>query len=177
MNSSINLVKTEDRENARRRKTTYILKVISIVFVSFIALVSIILFILTSKLSLSAVKNEETVVLENITREKNKLSKFYLLTDRLKSIEEILKNRKNYTASLNTLIEQIPSGALASSLQVDKGNITLTVNSSSLSPINRFLNDVINLSINKHTIKDMTIESLTIDSKTGNYSLSIKAKL
>lgn len=177
MNNSINLVKTEDRENSKRKKTTYILKIISIVFVSFVVLVSIVLFILSARFSLSSVKNEEAATLESITHQKNKLSKFYLLNDRLKGIEEILKNRKNYTNSLNTLMGQIPAGATASSLQVDKGNITLTVNASSLFPINKFLNDVINLSINKHIIRDMTIESLTIDSKTGTYSLSIKGKL
>lgn len=177
MNNSINLLKTETKENPRRRKTTYILKIISIIFIFFVGLVSIILFILNSRISISSVKDEETSVLQNISIQKNRLSKYYLLNDRLKGVEEILKDRKNYTNVLNSLVSQIPPDTKVGSLEIDKGDISLSVDSSSLLPLNEFLNNMVDLSINKHVIHNMTIESLTIDSKTGNYSIAIKAKI
>lgn len=177
MNDSINLLKTETKESYSRQKTTYVLRIISIVFVFFVGLISIILFFLNSRISISSVKNEQAATLQSIALQKDKLSKFYLLNDRLKGVEDIIKNRKNYTTILNILIDQIPSDAGISSLEIDKENISLTVNSTSLLPLNKFLNNMIDLSINKHSIKNMKIESLTIDSKTSSYSLSIKAKI
>lgn len=177
MSDSINLLRTEVKGDSRRLRTTNILRIISLIFLGFVGLISIILFILNSRISVSSVKTEEATVLQNISLQKEKASKYYSLNDRVKGIGEILKNRKNYSSNLNVLIAQVPDGSAISSLEIDKGNIALTVNSSSLLPLNKFLNNMIDLSINKHQIKNMTIESLSIDVKTGNYSLSIKAKI
>lgn len=177
MSSSINLLKTEGKEDLRRTRTAYILRLISLVFLGFVGLISIVLFILNSRISVSSVKGEEAIVAQNISFQKDRVSKYYLLNDRIKGVENILNNRKNYTDSLNTLISQVPSDASISSLEIDKGDVSLTVNSGSLLPLNKFLNNMIDLSINKHAIKDMTIETLSIDTKTGSYSLSIKAKI
>lgn len=177
MNSSINLLKTESKENPKRKKTTYILKIISIIFIFFVGLISIVLFVLNSRISISSVQNEEAVVLKNIAAQKDRLSKYYFLNDRLKGIEKVIKDRKNYTDVLNNLVSQIPQDTQVGSLEIDKGDISLSVSSSSLLPLNKFLNNMIDLSLNKHVIHNMTIESLTIDSQTGKYSLAIKAKI
>ncbi len=177
MNDSINLVTADTRENLKRKKRTYVLRIISIVFLVFVGLVSIILFILNSSLSLSSVKKQEVATIQSISLQKDKLAKFNLLNDRLKSIKDVLKDRKNYTNTLNVLLDQIPQGVGTSSLNIEKSDVTLTINAVSLLPINKFLNNVIELSSKKKVIKDMVIESLSIDSKTGIYSLSIKAKL
>lgn len=176
MSSSINLVTADTRENAKRKKRTYILRLISLIFLGFVGLVSVILFILNARISLDSVKKEQNVALQDITAQKNKVSKIYLLSDRLKNIREIIKQRKNYTSTLNLVLQQLPDGVTASSLEIDKGDITLTVKSSSLLPINKFLNNIVDLS-SKKTIKNMTIETLTINPKNGLYSLSIKAKI
>lgn len=174
MSSSINLVTADTRENAKRKKRTYILRLISLIFLGFVGFVSIILFILNARISINSVKKEEGLSLQSLTAQKNKVSKVYLLNDRLKNLRTIIKNRKSYTSSLNLILSQVPDGVNASSLDIDKGNLTLTVNSSSLLPINKFLNNIVDLS-SKKTIKNMIIESLTINPKNGLYSLSIKA--
>lgn len=177
MNSSINLVKVDARQDSKRKKRVYALKVISIVFLFFVTAVSIILFILSARISVDSIKKDEGVATQSLLLQKDKLVKIYLLNDRLKSIESVLKQRKNYTNTFNTLLDQIPAEVSTTSLSIDKGDIALTVNSASLLPINKFLNNIIDLSTKKKLIRTMTIESLTIDSKTGTYSLSIKAKI
>lgn len=177
MNESINLVKAEESEGSRRHRKVFVLRVISIVFVSFVGIVSIILFILYARISVSSIKREQSIALQSITLQKNKLAKLNLLNDRLKGLSQVLKERKNYTDILDSLLEQIPSGASASALSIGKSGITLTVTSASLLPINKFLNNVVELSRKKNFIREMVIESLSIDSKTGTYSLSIKAKI
>ena len=176
MSESINLVKVEESESSRRYRKVFILRIISIIFVSFVGIVSIILFILYARISLSSIKREQSAVLQSITFQKNKLAKLNLLNDRLRGLRQVLKDRKNYTDVLNTLLSQIPSGASASALSIGKSGITLTVTSKSLLPINKFLNNVVELSGKKNLIREMVIESLSIDSRTGTYSLSIKAK-
>lgn len=177
MNSSINIIKGDTKENLGRTKRTFILRIISIVFLFFVASLSIILFLLNLRISVSSIKKDQAETLRSVSLEKNKLAKLNLINDRLKGIRDILKNRKNYTNTLNILLSQIPQGVTASSLRIEKGDLTLTVNSSSLLPINKFLNNIIDLSIKKNVVKGVTIESLTIDSKTGIYSLSVKAKI
>lgn len=177
MSSAINLVTVDTKENAKRKKRTSLLRLISLIFLGFVGLTSIILFILNIRISVSSIKKDQAMTLQNITAEKNKVSKIYLLSDRLRNIREVIKSRKDYTSTLNVLLQQIPDGANATSVALDKGEVTLTVNSPSLLPINKFLNNILDLSSKKTVIKDMTIESLTINSKTRLYSLSIKAKI
>jgi len=177
MNSSINLVKGDTRENLGRAKRTFILRIISIVFLSFIFFLSVVLFLLNLRVSVNSIKKDQAATLRSISLEKNKFAKLNLINDRLKGIRDILRDRKNYTNTLDTLLSQIPQGVTTSSLRIEKKDVTLTVNSLSLLPINRFLNNIIDLSVKKSVVKDMTIESLTIDSKTGIYSLSVKAKI
>lgn len=177
MSDSINLVTAQTRENEKRKKRAYVLRIISLIFISFVGIVSIILFVLNARISLSSIKKDEVATVQAISAQKDKLAKYNLLNDRLKGIFEIVKNRKSYTNVLNTLLSQVPQRVGASSLSIEKDEVTLTVNSQSLLPINKFLNNVVELSAKKDVIKDMVIESLSIDSKTGIYSLSIKAKL
>lgn len=177
MSDSINLVTAQTRENEKRKKRTYVLRVISLVFLSSVGLISVILFILNIRISVSPIKKEQTTIIQAISARGDKLAKYNLLNNRLKGIDGILKRRKSYAKALDTLISQIPQGAQASALTIEKSDVTFTVKSSSLLPINKFLKNVVELSSKKEIIRDMIIESLSIDTKTGVYSLSIKAKL
>lgn len=177
MNESINLVEAQDKERLKHYRKIYALRVISLVFASFVAVISVILFFLYIRISPSSIKEEQVKVIQSIAFQKNKLAKLNLLNDRLRGINQVLKERKNYTTALNSLLEQVPEGARAQTLSISKTGVSLTVTSTSLLPINKFLNNVLELSSNKQFIREMIIESLTIDSKTGTYSLSIRAKV
>lgn len=176
MSESINLVKAEDKDNLRRQRKIFILRIISLVFIGFVGLVSVILFILYSRISISSVKKDQAQVAQNILFQKDKLAKLNLLNDRLRGINKVFHDRKNYITTLNLLLDQIPLGASAKSLNINKDGISLSISSSSLLPINKFLNNVLDLSSKKNTIQGVIIESLSIDSKSGVYSLAIKAK-
>lgn len=176
MSESINLIKTREKEELRRQRKVFFLRTISFIFVGFVGIVSIILFFLYSRTSVSAIKKDQAQVLQNITFQKEKFAKYNLLSERLKGINQVIKGRKNYTTTLNSLLSQIPTGASATALTINKDGVTLTVTSSSLLPINKFLNNTVDLSSKKSLIRELTIESLTIDTRSGTYSLSVKAK-
>lgn len=173
-NSSINLI-TSEKTNVRERSRILILRWISLVLLSFVALFSITLFILEKRLDLEKIKSEQNAALSKISLLKERNAKFNLLTDRLRLVKSLLTTRKNYTGTLSAILSQLPSGVNVRSLTVDKDGVLLSVTSNSLLPINEFLNSV-TINLEKKVIRDMTIEGLTVDKKTGFYSLSLKAK-
>lgn len=176
MNESINLVRAQGKDDFRRHRKIFILRLISFIFVGFVGLVSVILFVIYTRTSISDIKKDQAKVAQGILFQKEKLAKFNLLNDRLRGINQVFKTRKDYTSTLNSLLEQVPTGASATALGISKDGVTLTITSNSLLPINRFLNNTVDLSAKKNLIRELVIESLTIDTKSGNYSLSIKAK-
>ncbi len=175
--SSINLLRTEGPENVKVQKRKFVIRLISIVFLFFVVLTSITLFIISSRISPEAVRKEQDAIIRNLTLQKEKQAKYNLLIDRLVGINQILKTRKNYTNTLNALLSDVPQGVNTTGLSVENSDVTLTVNSNSLLSINEFLTKILDTVSKKHVIRDMTIETLTIDRATGSYSLSIKAKI
>lgn len=176
MSSNINLIQGENKTNVTRKSRVIVLRWISIVFLFFVAFFSILLFILSNRISINDVKNDQGIVLQKISLLKDKAAKFNLLNDRLKGITSLLGSRKKYTNTLNAILEQVPEGVSVRSLTLDKDNLSLTANSTSLLPLDSFLTNVTKISLEKHVIRDMTIEGLSIDKINGVYSLSLKAK-
>lgn len=176
MSNNINLIQGENKVNINRRNRTLVLKIISIVFLSSVALFSIVLLILNSRISVDSVKSQESDVLKKISLLSQRGAKFNLLNDRLRGIISILNSRKNYVSFLNAVISMVPQDASMTALTVDKDGVLLTVSSSSLLPINKFLTNIITASMEKHLVRNIVIEGLTVDKETGVYSISIKAK-
>lgn len=175
MNNDINLVK-KNVDGADNRKTK-ILRNGAIAFALLIAILSIILFVLSRRNSLESIKKEQNTVLQNITFLEEKAAKFDLINDRIRNIEKVLDARKNYIETVNTIIQEVPNDASVVFVSIDKGVILMTISSASLLSINEFLDRFIGIAEEKHVIKDTTIESLTINSQSERYLLSIKAKL
>lgn len=173
VSSDINLVRRESETSKKRVK---ILRIISIILAGFVVIISIVLFIINKGSSLDSIKIQQNAVLTNLTFLNEKGAKLNLLSDRLRNIERIVGIRKNYIKSVTSIIDELPSDAQASSIALDKDGILLTVSSNSLLSINKFLNSVIAISEEKHLIKDLTIESLTVGTTGIKYSLSLKAK-
>lgn len=175
MSNEINLIQGE-KINSARKKRVFILRVLSLVFISSVAFFSITLFIINNRISIEDVKKDENSTLQKILSLKDRSAKFNLTNDRLKSISTILSSRKKYTEVLNTILEQLPPDVRLTGLTVNKNDISVTATSISLLSIDKFLNNFTSISQQRHVVKDMAIEGLTLDKQTGIYSLSIKAK-
>lgn len=175
MNDDINLIQGE-KTNLARKKRIFILRTFSLIFVFSVAFFSIILFVINSRISLEDVKKNENSTLQKTLLFKDRSAKFNLVSDRLRNISTILNNRKKYTGVLNTILGQVPLDVKLTGLTVDKDDVSVTAASISLLSINKFLDNFTNISQQKHVVKNMIIEGLTLDKQTGVYSLSIKAK-
>lgn len=174
MSSEINLIQGE-QASLFRKKRILILRVLSLVFIFSVAFFSIILFFINSRISPENIKTDENSILQKTLLLKDRSARFNLINDRLRTIATVLNNRKNYISVLSTILEQAPSDVKLTGFTLDKDNILVTVTSVSLLSINKFLNNLTTLSQQKHFVRDMLIEGLTLDKQTGAYSLSIKA--
>lgn len=174
MNNDINLIQGE-KANVARKKRILVLRILSLVFIFSVAFFSIILFILNNRISPENVRKDENSTLQRILLFKDRSAKFNLVSDRLKSITTVLDNRKKYTEVLNTILEQVPPNVKLTGLTIDKDTVLVTAISVSLLSEDKFLNNFTSISQQKHVVKNMIIEGLTLDKQTGIYSLSLKA--
>lgn len=172
--SQINLVSMQ-RSNSLERNRVVILRSLSIIFLSFVAFFSILLFILGSRISVENVKRQQKEALQKITLLKERAAKYTLLNDRLRIIKTLVVSRKDPKLTLDSILGQLPPQVNVRGLTVDRDGVTLSITSNSLLPINEFLSRV-TTNLEKKVIREMTIEGLTIDSQTGIYTLSLKAK-
>src|ERR1035437_451551 len=173
MNNDINLISNKDTAFLKAKNRLKQTRTIAIISLVIIALVSIVVFIINSQTSLTGIKNDENSTLQNISYLNKKAAKLAIINNRLKDISDILGKRKNYTNAINTLLQLMPPGLSTSTLELDKKDVALVVNSNSLLLIDKFLNSIIDLSAKKQVIGSVTIESLIVNPKTGNYSLSV----
>jgi len=96
-----------------------------------------------------------------------------MVNDRIKGITEILNKRKDYSIVSNSLLGLIPQGVVVKAFSLDKDNVKMSVSSSSLASINTFLNALITFSSQKKVIRNLVMEGIIVNTKTGQYVLSI----
>ncbi|MCL5019480.1 MAG: hypothetical protein M1426_03240 [Patescibacteria group bacterium] len=177
MNNDINLISNKDAASLNAKKRLKQIRIIAIASLVVVALLSIIIFIINSQTSLSGIKKDQNSTIQSISYLNKKSAKLAIINNRLKDISDIMEKRKNYTNTINTLLQLMPPGVSTTTLELSKKDVVLIVHSNSLLSIDKFLNSIIDLSSKKQVISSVTIESLIINPKTGSYSLSLKTIL
>ena len=177
MNNDINLISNKDADSLKAKKRLKQIRTIAIISLAAVAFLSIIIFIINSQSSLDAIKKDENSTLQSISYLNKKAAKLAIINNRLKDISDIMNKRKNYTNTVNTLLQLMPPGLSTTTLELGKKDVVLVVNANSLLLIDKFLNSIIDLSSKKQIISNITIESLIVNQKTGSYALSVKTTL
>ncbi len=177
MNNDINLISNKDASALKEKKRLKQVRTAAIGSLVTVAIVSILVFVINSQSSLASIKKDQNSTLTNISYLNKKAAKLAVVNSRLKDISAILEKRKNYTNAINTLLQLMPPGVNTTTLELEKNDVTLIVNSKSLLSLDKFLNSTIDLASKKQVITGVKIESLTVNTKAGTYSLSIKATL
>ena len=177
MSNDINLISNKDAASLNAKKRLKQIRIIAIASLVVVALLSIIIFIINSQTSLSGIKKDQNSTIQSISYLNKKSAKLAIINNRLKDISDIMEKRKNYTNTINTLLQLMPPGVSTTTLELSKKDVVLIVHSNSLLSIDKFLNSIIDLSSKKQVISSVIIESLIINQKTGSYSLSLKTTL
>lgn len=177
MYNNINLLSNKNSEVLRKKKRVVISRIAAIGVLIALVLFSVAVFMLNNRMADSIELKERDSVLNNINILQEKEVRLRSINDRLQGIREILKKRKDYHGILTTVLQKIPDNALIEKLEVDSKAILLTVSSNSLLPIDGLINNLIDMAVKKEMITNLVLESLTLDTKKGNYLVNIKANL
>ena len=177
MVNDINLVSNKDESTLKQKKQLRFVRITAVVSLAIVFLFSVLIFVISSMIGLSSIKNSENSALNSISFLHKKEAELAIVNNRLQDITTILQNRKNYTSEINSLLQIIPSGAYVNSIEINKDSLTLVIVSNSLLPINSFLNSLTGFAQKNQLVKDVIIENLSINGKTGLYSLSIQATI
>ena len=177
MTNNINLVSNENAASVKEKNRLKIVRAVAAVSLALVALISVFIFLANSQISLSSIKKDENSTIQSISFLNKKTAKLAIINNRLKDITTIMQKRKNYRSIIAKFMEIAPSGVYILTLEIDKSDVLIVVNSNSLLLLDKFLNNVNELSIKKQYLSGLTIESLTVNAKQGNYALTLKTKI
>ena len=176
MSNDINLILVREGQSAKKKKRIKLFNNIGLGFLTITALISITFFLLNTVTSLPSIRKDQAATAGNIALLKQKTSKLLMINDRLKNIYKVTKKRKNLSPIVGFFVGETAS-LTTNVLEVDKNSVFITVTSDSLLDENNFLDKVMESSSKKQLIKDLMIDSLSVDEKRGKYSLSLRAKV
>ncbi len=174
MNNNINLILSKEGQSLKKKKKIKLLNTIALGLLLVVAVSSVVLFLLNTLNPLSSIKKDQLATINNITFLNERSGKLVIVNDRLKNISEINNKRKKFSSTLDYLIGQLGNLKI-NFLELDNKSISFSVSSKSLLEENQFLQKLIEKSSKKEMMKDLIIDSLTVNEKTGLYILSLRA--
>jgi hypothetical protein len=176
--NDINLVSGKNLDFERKQvKTQKILKISAIISLFTVAFISIFFFIITLLLPTTSVKKDQAQTLQGISGLHKKLVTHALVKERLKNIEGIILLRKDYPLISNEIVSKLPSDMSVDVMNLQGGNLIITVSGPYLLSINQFIDDFIFLSDNNSNIMNLTVQSLIFNTFSSNYSLTFQADI
>jgi competence protein ComGC len=177
MNENINLISNQNVALEKELRRLKRFRLISIVCLVVVLAASILIFVLNFTLPLDSVKKEQTATASNISLLHKKLVTYTLITDRVKNISNIISQRGNYIPQVNDILGKVPTDVSVDGLGIDPGKITISISSTSLISINKFIDDMVSLGTQGKVIKDIVIQGLSLDVGNNKYVLNMKASL
>lgn len=176
MSSEINLLANRNLEILKERKRIKRIRLIAGAVLFFVVFSSVFSFLLTRNFFPPSLKAEENSLLQKMSLLHTKEAKLIIVTDRLKNIKNILKERVSYSKSISAFLEKIPQGLQVEKLHVGQKGLALSVSAESLYPIDAVIKNFTDMAERKE-LKSLTLESLTFVPKTGKYLTTLSAEL
>jgi len=177
MNTNINLLIHKDEDLLKQKKKIRAFYFVAIVSLIVVGLISLSIFLLTQIVISTSVKKDQEDALKKISQFQDLQAKLFIVNNRVESIDEIMKTRKDLSKITSGLLAKIPSELSIEAFEVSDQTITLTGQSSSLVAIGELINNLTDMVRNKEIIKSLTLSSLTLEEVGGNYTISIKSDL
>lgn len=172
--SSINLVSGKTLQLEKEIKRLRMFRYAALASLIIVALVSVVVFVVNIALPIQSVKKDEQTTLTNISFLHKKLVEYSLIKDRIGNISAIIQMRKNYYSPANAVLGKIPVGVTVNSLKIESGSMTISVSADSLIPINQFIDSMVSLGQNGRVVKNLIIQSLSLNGTSGTYALSLQ---
>ncbi|MBI2031005.1 MAG: hypothetical protein HYT08_00080 [Candidatus Levybacteria bacterium] len=177
MKSDINLLSRTKVESAIKGRLSNILKIISLISITGVLFTSFVLFILARQLSVDSIREKQNAVIKNINFLKERHARLIVSNQKIEEISQIIKKRAKFDNNLRTVYSKVPGSVSSQSIALDRQKISMNITSSSLISINEFINNFTEMAKSKKLLQDLTVGSIALDPKNGNYSLNIEAQI
>jgi Tfp pilus assembly protein PilN len=177
MNSGINLLTKKEDASVKEKKRIKILRIIAGSCLGITALVIVILIFLYSQLKISSIKRDQESAIKTMSYLHEKSAKLNAVSDRVSMIEQVFKKRKDFRETITQLIKQLPVSVKVSGIDISGEQVSMRLYSNSLYDFKIFINRMEVLAGQRKIIKDLTVESLTLDAKNGRYNLSLDSSI
>lgn len=176
MSEDINLLSKRKSNFTKNKKLAGFFRLASIILLVITVFSSLAIFFLKSNSNLTSLEKEEKAVYGELTRLNQKVAKLLLIERKIKDISTIIEKRPKFDEKINLITKDMPNNVSVASLTVDQKNLSVTLSSSSIYFLNLYLDSFLS-SANKKVFSKVTLDSLTLDNKSGRYFLSLKADL
>lgn len=175
MSKSVNLLSSKKDYLEREQTILKILRGIAVSLLISVAIISVLTFIIGAAIPISSIKQQENLTLASIATLHKKLATYEFSKDRIKNILTELSARQDLTKIINTISSNVPDGVKLNTISIENGKLSLTFTSDSLIDINMLIDNMYSLGNKKNVIKDVILESLSLNPATNSYFVSMKA--
>lgn len=175
--NDINLLLQKKELHAVSKKVLKILRIISFISLTAIFFLALILFLVKLKSPLPKIQAEENALLSQISASKEKAARLFVVHNRLSNVATLLRNKKKYDNIIQVIVQDTPKDVVIEAFSIDKSDVKISVSSSSLSSLNAFLNSLVARVYKKEIFQTITLQSLSLDEKTGTYFTSLQGRL
>lgn len=158
-------------------KTLRLVRILAIGFLLLVTLSSTSLFFINSRSPLVKLQKEEVHVLSNLSMSQRKIAKLIVLDDRLRNISSLSTNRPSYDKTMDIILNQASQEVQVNEIKINKEKIIVSASGLSVSTINTFIENMTKLSDKEKSFKKIILNGISVNSKTGIYSLSIDINL
>jgi hypothetical protein len=175
MNNSINLVSPKNEQIDKEQNRLKIARVLALVVMFSVAIVAILVFVINLTLPITSIKQNEQSTLANIASLHTKLVQYSLVQDRANHLANIIAKREKLPATVNTLLAVIPSDLSVGTMQFTMQKVSLIISGGSLISMNKLIDAITVLGKSNNILKNIVVQQLSLDVKSGQYSVSIQA--
>ena len=177
MNADINLLPQRKRNIFQSEQMLMRVRVLAILCVVMVIISGLIALYINQTSSPAALKAQEDSLIITLNANKPKAVAQLQLLDRLNRIQKIITTRSTLEKNIQLIQEQLPDTVTLTSFLIDDKQLSFGVSSDDLTAIDKVTSNMNNLLKSKKLIKEMTIENIVADQKSGKYSLAIDASL
>ncbi len=143
----------------------------------FVATTSMTVFFLIVSSPLPSLKKEQEGAVADLKKYNRELEFLTVTRDRLKHASKILSERKRFDNAFVSIQGVLPSEASIIGYELAIQNVSFTISTLSLAPLDVFLRDLKGVVIEGKAFRSLTLSSLVFDEAKKTYELTVSLTL
>jgi Tfp pilus assembly protein PilN len=173
MNRSINLlIKPKASELNLDAKRIRFIRILAVALLFGVATTSVILFIIIAFSPLPRLREEEKALQSELSSPTSLFTKYALLKDQIKLIQQTLSKRQNLTNTFNELDSIVPVTLRLQSYAIDAKSMKIVLIGSSITDIESFIDIITKKAQERVFFGNLKLASIVLDPQTAQYTLT-----